>query len=63
VAFADVFEKASKYEASWQKTFWGDNYERLLRLKRELDPDDVFWCQPCVGSERWQEVDDLLCRI
>jgi len=55
--------EASKYEPSWQKTFWGDNYERLLKLKRELDPDDVFWCQPCVGSERWQEVDDLLCRI
>ncbi|KAK0644578.1 FAD binding domain-containing protein [Cercophora newfieldiana] len=56
--------EASKYEpGNWQKTFWGDNYDRLLKLKRELDPNDVFWCQPCVGNERWQEVDDLLCRV
>ncbi|KAK4449569.1 FAD-binding domain-protein [Podospora aff. communis PSN243] len=56
--------EASKYEpGNWQKTFWGDNYERLLKLKRELDPNDVFWCQPCVGNERWQEVGDLLCRV
>jgi len=55
--------QASKYEPNWQKTFWGDNYARLLKIKREMDPSDVFWCTPCVGSERWQEVDDLLCRI
>ncbi|KAK0616823.1 hypothetical protein B0T14DRAFT_538583 [Immersiella caudata] len=56
--------EASKYEpGNWQKTFWGDNYERLLKLKREVDPNDVFWCQPCVGNERWQEVGDMLCRV
>ncbi len=55
--------KASKYEPNWQHTFWGANYERLLKIKREVDPDDVFWCTPCVGSERWQEKDGGLCRV
>ncbi|KAK5654328.1 hypothetical protein OQA88_7506 [Cercophora sp. LCS_1] len=49
--------EASKYEENWQQTFWGSNYAKLLELKRKVDPDDVFWCQPCVGSERWKEVD------
>ena len=55
--------QASRYETDWQQTFWGDNYARLLQIKRRVDPEDVFWCTPCVGSERWREVDDLLCRI
>src|SRR5512140_3082454 len=55
--------EASKYEPNWQQTFWGANYGRLAQIKRTIDPDDVFWCTPCVGNERWQEVDDLLCRV
>ncbi|KAH8879740.1 FAD-binding domain-containing protein [Thozetella sp. PMI_491] len=55
--------EASKYEPNWQQTFWGTHYDRLLKIKREVDPDDVFWCTPCVGSERWQETDGKLCRL
>ncbi|CAK7224069.1 hypothetical protein SBRCBS47491_005423 [Sporothrix bragantina] len=56
--------EASKYETDWQTTFWGDNYARLLAIKRKVDPTDVFWCTPCVGSERWaQEDDGSLCRV
>ncbi|CAK7200273.1 hypothetical protein SEUCBS139899_002964 [Sporothrix eucalyptigena] len=56
--------EASKYETDWQTTFWGDNYHRLLDIKRKVDPDDVFWCTPCVGSERWaEEADGSLCRV
>jgi len=55
--------EASKYQPDWQATFWGENYERLLKIKRAVDPDDVFWCVPCVGSERWREVDGRLCRM
>ncbi|KAK3349476.1 FAD binding domain-containing protein [Lasiosphaeria hispida] len=55
--------EASRYEPDWQHTFWGDNYSRLLKIKRAVDPDDVFWCVPCVGNERWHEVDDVLCRV
>ncbi|OAA56221.1 FAD-binding, type 2 [Niveomyces insectorum RCEF 264] len=56
--------EANKFETDWQKTFWGDNYPRLLDIKRKVDPTDVFWCTPCVGSERWAEKKDgRLCRV
>ena len=50
------------YQEDWQQTFWGENYDRLLEIKRAIDPDDVLWCHPCVGSEGWKEVDGRLCR-
>jgi len=55
--------EADANEPNFQQAFWGDNYARLLEIKREVDPGDVFWCAPCVGNERWEEVGDLLCRI
>ncbi|KAI1194277.1 hypothetical protein F5X97DRAFT_311609 [Nemania serpens] len=50
-------------EPNWQHTFWGENYERLLRIKRAYDPEDVLWCHPCVGNERWEQIGYPLCRI
>ncbi|KAF8855701.1 FAD-binding domain-containing protein [Acephala macrosclerotiorum] len=50
-------------EPDWQHTFWGDNYERLLEIKKKHDPWDVLWCHPCVGSEGWEVVDNVLCRV
>ncbi|GKT42657.1 FAD-linked oxidoreductase patO [Colletotrichum spaethianum] len=53
-----------QYERDWQKTFWGDNYERLLGIKKLVDPDDTFWCHPCVGSEGWTaRSDGRLCKV
>ncbi|OYY49840.1 MAG: hypothetical protein B7Y48_04880 [Methylophilales bacterium 28-44-11] len=55
--------QALPFEKDWQHTFWGSNYERLLKIKRAVDPTDVFWCAPCVGNERWVETGDgRLCR-
>ncbi|XP_061173043.1 uncharacterized protein LOC133182275 [Saccostrea echinata] len=36
---------------SWQKEFWGNNYRRLLKIKKKWDPDNFFTCKECVGSE------------
>ncbi|KAK4232845.1 hypothetical protein C8A03DRAFT_39504 [Achaetomium macrosporum] len=55
--------EANFEEPNFQHEFWGSNYKRLLRIKRTVDPDDVLWCQPCVGNERWQQVGDRLCRV
>ena len=55
--------EADPYEPNFQQVFWGDNYPRLLDIKRLVDPGDVFWCTPCVGNERWEEVGNLLCRV
>ncbi|KAH0428727.1 FAD binding domain-containing protein [Colletotrichum camelliae] len=56
--------EGSVYEKDWQQAYWGANYERLLSIKKTVDPDDVFWCEPCVGNEGWEVVDEgRLCRV
>ncbi|PMD34528.1 FAD-binding domain-containing protein [Hyaloscypha variabilis F] len=50
-------------EPDFQRAFWGSNYERLLQIKKTFDPDDLFWCHICVGSECWEEVGNHLCRV
>lgn len=35
----------------WQDRFWGSNSAELLRTKSKYDPDNVFTCHQCVGSE------------
>ncbi|KAK4097890.1 FAD-binding domain-containing protein [Parathielavia hyrcaniae] len=41
-------------EPDFAGAFFGDNYERLLRIKRRVDPHDLFWAPTTVGSERWR---------
>jgi hypothetical protein len=38
--------------------FYGSNYPRLLSIKKSVDPNGVFWCKTCVGSEMWTESSD-----
>lgn len=38
-------------EVSWQESMFGDNYKRLYEVKKAWDPNDVFSCRACVGSE------------
>lgn len=60
---ADLVLQALPDQPDWQRAFWGENYDRLVQLKKKVDPDDVFWCKPCVGSDGWTEVDGQLCRV
>jgi FAD/FMN-containing dehydrogenase len=39
------------FEPDWQRAFWGENYPKLLAIKRTYDPDNLFTCHHCVGSE------------
>jgi FAD/FMN-containing dehydrogenase len=39
------------FEPDWQHAFWGDNYPKLLAIKRAYDPHNLFTCHHCVGSE------------
>ncbi|KAK1757004.1 6-hydroxy-D-nicotine oxidase [Echria macrotheca] len=40
-------------EPNWQASFYGDNYDRLVEIKRRRDPWGVFWAQTTPGSEGW----------
>lgn len=63
--------EADRLEPDFGEAFWGEGYERLRKIKAEVDPLDVFYATTGVGSERWEvrSVDGLpnengkLCRV
>ncbi|KAL7931438.1 hypothetical protein V8C35DRAFT_323845 [Trichoderma chlorosporum] len=51
-------------EPNFQDSFWGDKYGKLLQIKQTYDPQGVFFCHPCVGSEFCiMRPDGQLCKI
>ncbi|TPX57014.1 hypothetical protein PhCBS80983_g04121 [Powellomyces hirtus] len=58
---AAYFNEADASEPNWRDLFWGAHYERLLKIKTRWDPNGLFYCFRCVGSDRWQ--DDGNCRV
>lgn len=46
-------------DLNFGQSFWGANYERLLAIKKEVDPWDLFWAPTAVGSEDWFVSDQL----
>ena len=47
------------YEPNHEQTFWGPNYDRLLQIKKSVDPDNVMQVWQGVGwdgpqSKRFQ---------
>ena len=43
----------------WKENFWGANYEKLLRVKIKYDPDNLFYCHHCVGSDLEKKGDEF----
>ncbi|KAH9488242.1 hypothetical protein Btru_063898 [Bulinus truncatus] len=41
---------------NWKTQFWASQatYDRLLSIKKKVDPDNYFWCHNCVGSDLGQ---------
>ena len=51
----------SYYLPNWKQALWGGHYDRLLAIKRKWDPDNIFTCHHCVGSDIKQpSLTDLL---
>jgi FAD/FMN-containing dehydrogenase len=49
------FNETNYFERSYQKSFWGPNYPRLLEVKKKYDPDGLFFVHNGVGSEGWSK--------
>ena len=41
------------FEPDWQRSYWGENYARLLAVKSRYDPGGLFFVHHGVGSETW----------
>jgi FAD/FMN-containing dehydrogenase len=41
----------SRYEPHWKEVFWGPNYEKLRKIKERIDPQNLFNCNRCVGTD------------
>jgi hypothetical protein len=48
--------EADPDDPDWREEFYGNQYNWLKSVKQKYDPDEVFWCYRCVGSEGWEEV-------
>lgn len=47
--------ESNYFEKDWQNSFWGGNYEKLVKVKKKYDPDGLFFVHHGVGSEAWSE--------
>jgi FAD/FMN-containing dehydrogenase len=45
--------ESNYFERSWQRSFWGPSYARLLQVKTKYDPTGLFFVHHGVGSEEW----------
>merc|ERR1719382_1958841 len=45
------YNEGDYLDRAFQDKYWGSNYPELLEAKRKYDPDNVFTCHQCVGSE------------
>lgn len=43
--------EADYFQRNWQQDFWGENYPKLLEIKKKYDPEGFFKCHHSIGSE------------
>ncbi|KAF5343922.1 hypothetical protein D9758_012128 [Tetrapyrgos nigripes] len=53
--------EADILEQDWQAAQWGEQYPRLLAIKREIDPQELLVVRMGVGSEGWD--DEIICKM
>lgn len=46
--------EAAVDEADWKHEFYGQQYERLVEIKKKYDPKSVFYATTAIGSDEWE---------
>ena len=55
--------EGNRLNPDWKGDWYGSNYPKLEKIKNKYDPDDLFYCPTCVGSDRYEVAQDgQLCR-
>lgn len=55
--------EADPNEPAFKQTFYGSNYDRLLKIKNKWDPDQILYGATSVGGDRWYQTEEgRLCR-
>jgi FAD/FMN-containing dehydrogenase len=47
-------------EKEWQLAQWGEQYPRLLAIKKDIDPKDLLIVRLGVNSEGWDQ--EIICK-
>ncbi|KAJ5249814.1 hypothetical protein N7489_000224 [Penicillium chrysogenum] len=57
--------EGNPFSSNWKHDFYGDNYNRLLEIKRKYDPQGSLFVWSGVGSDEWNYDlnSGLLCRV
>jgi len=43
--------EANARAPEWKEDFFGENYDKLLAIKKKWDPKKLLRCNRCVGSD------------
>lgn len=55
--------EGDRLDPEWKTTFFGAKYTEHLATKQKYDPDNIFFCPICVGSDEWIDLPETpLCR-
>lgn len=56
--------EGNPFSTTWKQDFYGENYERLLEIKRKYDPSESLFIWSGLGSDMWNYdlKSGLLCR-
>ncbi|KXG54331.1 FAD-binding, type 2 [Penicillium griseofulvum] len=56
--------EGNPFSTTWKQDFYGENYEKLLEIKRKYDPSESLFIWSGIGSDMWDYdlKTGLLCR-
>jgi hypothetical protein len=56
--------EGDRLDPEWKATFFGAKYDAHLATKQKYDPENIFFCPICVGSDEWIDLPETpLCRV